>query len=243
MQTMNATSTEQVIYEMLTENTGSHLLDSGGYYGRAWERNQGKSLNDFISSPEMAFSVEYLDATKSVFHHLRERVSYDEDENAAFHAWAKDKDDAWLALMEQYLEELEANGEIEFNRTWTVNTYNGESILSQVLQYVYYEKDGEGYVLLQIHGGCDVRGGYTAPRAFKADIYELIAEDGYIYCTGEAVDSDGPHRIDWSGGEWTHQGEFSKEFSPYAMQERGKLLKLDYLPCPICGAPMKDGAQ
>ena len=28
------------VIEMLQENTGRHMLDSGGAYGRHWERNQ-----------------------------------------------------------------------------------------------------------------------------------------------------------------------------------------------------------
>ena len=38
---------EQTIFEMITENTGSHMLDSGGAYGRNWQRNQGKTIDDF----------------------------------------------------------------------------------------------------------------------------------------------------------------------------------------------------
>lgn len=34
------TSTERVLIAMLTENTGRHMLDSGGAYGRNWERNR-----------------------------------------------------------------------------------------------------------------------------------------------------------------------------------------------------------
>jgi hypothetical protein len=102
----------------------------------------------------------------------------------------------------------------------------------------------ETLVILQIHGGADVRGGYTAPRVFSIDSeYDLIMEDASIFCTGDAVDSDGPHRFDWSGGEWTREGEYSRDFDPYQMSERARLLNLDYLPCPICGAPMKDGDQ
>src|SRR3954453_2997548 len=48
----------------------------------------------------------------------------------------------------------------------TYNTYNGEDCLSQTLQFTYFEHEDSAYVLLQIHGGADVRGGYTAPRAF-----------------------------------------------------------------------------
>ena len=48
------------------------------------------------------------------------------------------------------------------------NTYNGGSDLSQVLQGAWLEDaDGDTYLLLQIHGGCDVRGGYTDAKLFK----------------------------------------------------------------------------
>ena len=34
--------TKELIYQMLTENTGSHFLDSGGAGNRHWQRNQNK---------------------------------------------------------------------------------------------------------------------------------------------------------------------------------------------------------
>ena len=37
-------ATEKVIREMLTESTGRHMLDSGGIYGRHWEKNQQNGL-------------------------------------------------------------------------------------------------------------------------------------------------------------------------------------------------------
>ena len=39
--------TKQIIYEMLTEPTGTHMLDSGGDDDRHWQRNQKMSLEDF----------------------------------------------------------------------------------------------------------------------------------------------------------------------------------------------------
>lgn len=230
MDTMNATRTEQVIFEMLTENTGRHILDSGGENGRAWQRNQALTLDDFRNEARTTFDVKWGDVSVSLFHHLVDRLKYEERENAYFHEWAKDKDDYWLQLVEDYAD----------FRGWRVsfseNSYNRDSNLSQVIQYTVYDS---GLVALQVHGGADVRGGYTAPRIFSiGDFYELALESGAIYCSGDAVDSDGPHRIDWSGGEWVYEGEYSSEYSPYAMTQRRDLLKLDYLPCPICGAAM-----
>lgn len=65
MDTINATQTEQIIYEMLTENTGRHMLDSGGDSGRAWQRNQAKSLDDFKNEPRVYFEAKYYSATLS----------------------------------------------------------------------------------------------------------------------------------------------------------------------------------
>ena len=38
---------EQTIFDMITENTGTHMLDSGGVAGRNWQRNKEKTLADF----------------------------------------------------------------------------------------------------------------------------------------------------------------------------------------------------
>lgn len=71
----------------------------------------------------------------------------------------------------------------------TVNTYNGEDALSQTLQYTLFSGYAGDFVALQVHGGADVRGGYTKPRVFEfGHMSELDILDnarGGIYCTGE----------------------------------------------------------
>jgi hypothetical protein len=235
MNTMNATRTEEAVYEMLIENTGRHLLDSGGENGRSWQRNQSKSIEDFRNEPRTIFDTKYYDATVSLFHHLTEKLTYSPEYTEDFNDWAGQRDDSWLELMEEYPVSM------GWRKLFTENSYNRESLLSQVIQYTVYDTGSELLVALQVHGGADVRGGYTRPRIFSIDSeYDLIMEDGAIYCDGNAVDSDGPHRFDWSGGEWTYEGCYSRDYDPYAMQQRRDLLKLDYLPCPVCGAAMKE---
>lgn len=80
----------------------------------------------------------------------------------------------------------------------TVNSYNEENLLDQVILFTYFElRTGLGrggnhgsYVVLQIHGGCDVRGGYTRPRVFRVtDDDELAIFDfrrGTIFCEAES---------------------------------------------------------
>lgn len=169
----NYTKTERKVFEMLTENTGSHLLDSGGAYGRHWERNQGKTIEDFEREPEerieLDFKYKYIYRTVSVYHFLKDLELCDICEefnriNEAADNWDADADvygvssEAW-----EYLTEL---NEVEVERSW--NTYNGDCDLTQTLQGATLEINGEGYFLIQVHGGCDVRGGYTTARLFRA---------------------------------------------------------------------------
>jgi hypothetical protein len=59
----------------------------------------------------------------------------------------------------------EVNGRGDVSRSYLGgrNTYNGECDLDQTLQFNTLGIGGQEYILLQIHCGCDIRGGYTSP--------------------------------------------------------------------------------
>lgn len=183
-------STESVLASMLIENTGRHFLDSGGAYGRAWERNQAAAGDDpveyFKSRPEAWW--DYGTITLDVFHFLSSRLEYAQDLDRAFRTFVRTgPEDRYFnapSTADAFISALEDKGWAErgtdFHGMW-VNTYNNEDALSQVLQYVCLTLTGEcpwgngfggSYVLLSIHGGCDVRGGYTGFRAFEHDPYD-----------------------------------------------------------------------
>ena len=168
------TDLKSLIYEMLTESTGSHMLDSGGAYGRHWERNQKRSQSDFENDQPETITDEngYIEREVSVFHFLAGDDSALEldyicdnfnDLNTDCKNWNADSD-AWGVSVEAWNDLTECN-EIVEGRTF--NTYNGESDLSQTLQGGWLTINGEDYLLLQIHNGCDVRGGYTDAKLFK----------------------------------------------------------------------------
>jgi len=199
--------TERVLIDMLTENTGRALCDSGGEpdgkggfrggYGRNWERNQGRT---FLYEP--AASLEFWpdpNLTVNVFHFLRERLEYDEALDREFHSFADERPGHWLELIEEWFDHLREQGAVLtgfYGEGDPIihNTYNsGGETISQTLQFaaVTIERPNEyreEFVLLQIHGGCDVRGGYTAPRAFRPNgAYgglECMFDEcrGTIYC-------------------------------------------------------------
>lgn len=204
-----------VIAGMLRENTGRHFLDSGSAYGRNWERNQGKSEEAFDSAPAGWMEVRVRDGgeletcvTVDVYHFLTERLDYDERLDRIFQRFIDrpaNEAKGYLEIMEEFPAwicarlnavsgaRLDAAGVYHDGSPMCVNTYTGEDCLSQIIQYVYFTTEGRGgaFVLLQIHGGCDMRGGYTRPRLFVADGsshgVEAIFDNAQcsLYCNGK----------------------------------------------------------
>ncbi len=238
---MTDDKTREVLAEMLKENTGTSLLDSGGSpkykdgcyvgsdhgYGRSWEQNQCRSF-EREAPVSLNFRYGYVDFTHNIYHWLAERLEYDQEMNDLFDGfviisdsenepWSPEANHTdwrlmsaggertwhWLAShFPKYLESLDFDlggiyGEGEPIR---VNTCNGEDLLSQVILYTYFTLEGwaeDGpangvYIILQIHGGCDVRGGYTRPRLFKMS--DMHGEEAIFFnANGHISTEDGEH--------------------------------------------------
>jgi hypothetical protein len=201
---------QKLVYSMLTENTGKHMLDSGGTDGRAWQRNQKKTILDFYNEDAESYFFDNtyrypeIERSVSVFHYLS-NLELDEicDRFNKANKDAKDWDGDLYgvsAKAEKVLFELSGKHKIDEPRIW--NTYNGDSDLSQTLQganlRLFNDGQFEDYILVQIHNGADVRGGYTDAKLFKVtdeyysireymDKYELLDELEYI----TVLDKDG----------------------------------------------------
>jgi hypothetical protein len=209
---------DKLIYSMLTESTGINMMDSGGGENRGWQRNQKRTLSDFQSEPEVSMEVtgegkeaEY-DYTISVFHYLK-RLELDEVCNAYNRLKCKDWDSEIYGVSEAQAKWLERRG-LKAGDSW--NTYNGESNLSQILQGTNINREGNesnfeypDYVLIQIHNGCDARGGYTDAKLFKLpeDIYLIEDVSGTITSangTTLEIDNryDGSRLTDEDGNEY-----------------------------------------
>jgi hypothetical protein len=181
-------NTKQIVYGMLTENTGTHFLDSGGSEGRMWQRNAKKTIQDFENEDEQSYEFDFkyneIYRTVSVFHYLTNNLEID-DICEHFNK-LQNENDNWDAKGDFYGVSLEAGNflnvlkDVEIQRSW--NTYNGDSDLSQILQGTTLEIDGEYYFIIQIHGGADARGGYTHAKMFKGghycegNIHEYLSE-------------------------------------------------------------------
>jgi hypothetical protein len=197
MQTVTK-KTEDIIYEMLTENTGGSILDSGGAYGRHWQRNQTKTLEDFKTGPNAWLEPKYGIVTRSLFLFLNDHLTIDEPLTAHFDKFAELNPDAgYYELMELWLDTLgvepEGRGDIYKGR-WVFNTYNFDGcLLNQDIQAAFFDLNGNDYIILQVHGGCDARGGYTKPRVFSLgyegrDGFVLDTQRAYFMCNGKDCD-------------------------------------------------------
>jgi len=185
---------KDIFTEMLKEDTGKALCDSGGIYGRNYELNSGR---DFEKESEGRLLINgYIEASISTYHYMKEHLELSEWLQAEFETFCDrddQKDESWLGTMQNFAEHLSESHEVTGlygdGDPMLVNTYNHESLLDQVLQYLYMEIDGDAYVLLQVHGGCDVRGGYTRPRAFEVTDYDSAGffsdRDATITCDND----------------------------------------------------------
>lgn len=158
---------EEIVKSMLTENTGTHFLDSGGANGRQWQRNQGV---DFDAQPRVD-----ADGYVSVYHYLCEILEEDyftEEINEVLEG----KEYHWVQDVEEIL--IDEGYDLDF--TEATNTYNYENNISQDLLFIEFSFESEQYVILQVHGGADIRGGYTQARVFKLTGYL----DSLVYIRG-----------------------------------------------------------
>ncbi|MBU6231366.1 hypothetical protein KGP36_01755 [Patescibacteria group bacterium] len=215
------TKEERLIAQMLTENTGVALLDSGGAYGRNWERNQGKTVEQFRKQHTTATAEENwgYDVNVPVFQYLRETIRLNETCDKFNRLKCPNWDGFTYGISDTQTEWLKKHGfetdeEAKEHAPKAYNTYNDPDYfghLSQVLQgtFIYNTEEGEWYCLLQIHGGCDVRGGYTDAKLVQFDYPGGMPEgleffptpDYSLVINGKTYDVRGPDVCEAVSGE------------------------------------------
>ena len=185
MKTLN-----QTIAAMLTENTGTHMLDSGGIDGRAWQRNACKALADFENQPSATADI-YVREYKgelvaeilpcvNIFHLLTGGALELDDICKEFNAKPVDDWDGMPGVSMDGYEWLMSNCGFDLKGEM-FNTYNWSANHSQGMTGQELELNDNNYILIQIHGGADVRGGYTDAKLFRlddhAEFYNIVNED------------------------------------------------------------------
>lgn len=195
--TTHISETDRVIAGMLVENTGQHFLDSGGAYGRQWQRNRDAvgdtdPVEYFMAQPEAWIEHDYVQV--SIFHFLTSRLEYAPELDRRFRLWVRmDPSDRRssghryhnsFGTVDEFHDAWKKRGWIdqdEFDGSGGL-TYNHENVVSQDFHWYFFSTSEESpvgedaYVFVNIHGGCDARGGYTDFRAFRVGGYDGACE-------------------------------------------------------------------
>lgn len=204
---ITATKTAEMLAAQFTENTGTHILDSGGGSGRGWQRRAGMTADDFLALPEIEIDDDMVSV--NTFHLLAKHLHYSDrsaDLTAQFRAYVDSTavGDAYTNSCYSVQEWLDTIGG-EYSEM--ENTYNYETLLDNTLQYVSFWLGGNYYTALSTHNGADVRGGYSDIviydgcddwlwQATQADIHCRMCNrdmtiEGYNYVLVDGVPYDG----------------------------------------------------
>jgi hypothetical protein len=180
------TEVEKIIHELLIENTGVCIVDSGGVYGRNWERN--RSIRDFRKTPEVIiYKGVWGYAKTNIFHYLRYFLERDGLSKLVENVLYRYMESRTGRLTDKILAFCDEALNPAGFRTIPFNTADVEPYyVSQDMQGVYFAKgecsEEPAYLILQIHNGCDLRWGYTMPRVFKVvedskyDFFTMMSE-------------------------------------------------------------------
>lgn len=232
-------ATKRAVIAMMTENTGCHVLDSGGAYGRNFEKN--REIDDWDNIPYHKIHWCGQDdwyIQKNLFPYLTKYLLYDVKLDALFHTYADMEDYKemqWKDVVDQFLEDVHM---LPNGWKWE-NTASFEDLLSQTILYRGYASHS-AYptgVVLRIHGGCDTRGGYTTPHFFHAiegfDAFIIGMSDIGLECSNCDYIN---HWSDDCGYHWYYDGSTLIP-DPEARERINELLydedKETFL-CPIC---------
>jgi hypothetical protein len=178
------TETERKIVSLLTENTGVNILDSGGKDNRRWQQNRKiKNFNDLpVIESDFYFhkkEFSHLEVSLNVFHFLKEHLLITEISKDFQREFEEVTDAQNMADISDYLNHLTDYTDAEVTKV--VNTYNWENDLGGVLQFAMFDLD-KWYIILQIHTGNDVRGGYTNPYIFQVVASKVFDDEaGYEF--------------------------------------------------------------
>jgi hypothetical protein len=172
--------TSEAVAMMMQENTGRHMLDSGGYGGRRWEQLAGVNMDNLPQSEFGQYGY-----TQSMYHYLVDSLTLNRDLTTLYHEYDgadEQSDVSYFVTIVQWLEDVMGYGYQE-----VINTYNFENTIDGVFQaWRFEDANGDEHIALQTHNGADVRGGYSKPFIFdfKEDYYAFLSglSNANVYC-------------------------------------------------------------
>ena len=170
MKKMN--KTEQILKEMFEENTGIHCMDSGGKSNRGWQIRQKNP--DWINTPKIY--MEYDEICRSTYKVLCEMLKFEPAEQAKLdYLLNEDENDEEYSISQFFPQSMNYG-----------NTCNDDTDLDVDFQFYIDGNEQIPLIIIKVHNGCDLRGGYSSPKVFSfeyfEDLYEIFSENTYFKC-------------------------------------------------------------
>jgi hypothetical protein len=212
---------EQVV-SFTRQNTGTHFMDSGGESGRVWQRDAPTDRFTICSDGGCSISLSHLLA-----------------EGAEVVGWAQEAiEKAWA---ETDLNNFEVGPHVmekhEFECAARNNTYNGEHDLDQEFVWEVWQRPGaddwiwddDAIVLVYVHTGADVRGGYSYPIAVRFKCEYTIPEldlgfDAVDDSTRAWMKEEGLEEYEFSQGERGMEYRLHEAVGEFVRAESGDVL-------------------
>lgn len=164
--------TFEVIAKAARYNSGRALCDSGDHEKPAIEETKNPTQFEVWQrdgeKPDITACME-------VCHFLASRCTHRKDLQDQFSGWIRENSELnWFEAGEKFMGE-----EGKYEQFARDNVYNGENDLSQVYVWEVYATRHDGsydwiyadsaVLVVYIHTGCDVRGGYSYPVFLESD--------------------------------------------------------------------------
>lgn len=172
---------ESALRELFVEKVGHSMLDSGGAYGYQHDANEKnppweKPIITFSLASRGSSETEISVSINTYIHFLTCLDITEESEKV------RAEYEAFCAEEEQ-VDDSHFENMTEFSKQRANNTYNYDNPMDHVFQYVEFTRMGKDkrpheFVILQLHLGCDVRGGYSKPRVFELTVGSGMLSSG-----------------------------------------------------------------
>lgn len=176
---MRVNNMKQVTFkDLIRQNTGSHMLDSGAIYGYKYNSPIDTEIiiDAEVYKRQDGTTDRYLSATIPLIEHLETNFEID-------YKLTKMLRKAKVNTIPECGEYLEKKLGIKYLNNTYDNTYNHDNDLDQNYQSAVlsnereYWYDDNALWLIETHNGCDIRGGYSdvvVCRKISEAIYDFV---------------------------------------------------------------------
>jgi len=202
-------------------NSGTHFLDSGGAYGRTWQTPppEPEPLQIPPDNSEWLHDVSINVTHMLATHFTPEPIHYANMQRVPGFTTDDLANTSWFEHTQLY---LESRGYEQLTRDNTFHSENDfdQDFIFEIWQRPHcsvddwaYADSSEVLIVLYIHTGCDIRGGYSKPLFGNFDLYDYCMPldwtvQWHIEANSAATDDEAA-QVD----SWNDSGEFGTGYS------------------------------